>query len=607
MCWRQSPSSYSLVFAAWLDNQDQNQDVEYENLKSYLLQEFTLSVSARAQKLLSLPHIPLGDTTAHAAWNEMQALATLPDLDPTTNKPRRVDLMQELWLQRLPPSVRSALHEADDSPINDLIKKADNLINAARASRKPDTTYSASAEDVPDINAANKRRPNSQVRHYKPGSASSQPSHGFCYYHYRFGAGAHKCLPGCQWPKKRVMGPPLPAKVATQNPRRGNVNALDNSASGFDSYLQIPRGYRRIPFSVQPHSRKQNSFLDTTIKCQWKPHPNYTEICTVRAIPLTTASAKSTQTFFDQNSVSSLDSQPNMEYSITSKRQALRYTQNSGFYLQRSFKQLNKLTPKWNGWASVKRHQVPGHLLCILCGNPKAPGRPWATFQRMMDGILGDLPFCACYVDDILIFSGDPNEHLQHLRVVLKRLHNNGLVVRQDKCQFGATSVEFLGHKISPTGVSPLPTTTLTFPTPGIPLTLTTDASSIAVGAVVEQTIRGKTHPLGFFSRKLRQAEITSHWYMLFPNLVMLGRTDNSGNSPASPSLAALSNIHQGMNPVADALSRVEINSINLGIDYNEVAAAQKDDPETTEYHTAITSLQWKDVHIGGEGTICVM
>ncbi|ROT85275.1 hypothetical protein C7M84_018262 [Penaeus vannamei] len=59
--------------------------------------------------------------------------------------------------------------------------------------------------------------------------------------------------------------------------------------------------------------------------------------------------------------------------------------------------------------------------------------------------------------DDILIFSGDPNEHLQHLRVVLKRLHNNGLVVRQDKCQFGATSVEFLGHKISPTGVSPLP------------------------------------------------------------------------------------------------------------------------------------------------------
>ncbi|ROT85281.1 Transposon Ty3-I Gag-Pol polyprotein [Penaeus vannamei] len=347
----------------------------------------------------------------------------------TSTLPPGVDLMREL-LQRLPPSVRSALHEADDSPINDLIKKADNLINAARASRKPYTTYSASAEDVPDINAANKRRPNSQVRHCKPGSASSQPSHGFCYYHYRFGAGAHKCLPGCQWPKKRVMGPSLPAKVATQNPRRGNVNALDNSASGFfitDSlsgrkFLVDTGAFR----SLFPATAENKTRSWTRPPSQWKPHPNvrftwdfiiadvktpllgadflghhgllvdvanrrlldvttfcstplgsnhqYTEICTVRADTLTTASAKSTQTFFDQNSVSSLDSQPNMEYSITSKRQALRYTQNSGFYLQRSFKQLNKLTPKWNGWASVKRHQVPGHLLCILCGNPKAPG-----------------------------------------------------------------------------------------------------------------------------------------------------------------------------------------------------------------------------------------
>lgn len=123
--------------AAWLDNQDQSRDIDYESLKSYLLQEFTLTVSALAQRLLSLPQLPLGDTTAHAAWNEMQALAMLPDLDPETKKPRQVDLFRELWLQRLPPNVRSALHEADDSPMDDLIKKADNLINAARASGKP--------------------------------------------------------------------------------------------------------------------------------------------------------------------------------------------------------------------------------------------------------------------------------------------------------------------------------------------------------------------------------------------------------------------------------------------------------------------------------------
>ena len=47
------------------------------------------------------------------------------------------------------------------------------------------------------------------------------------------------------------------------------------------------------------------------------------------------------------------------------------------------------------------------------------------TFQRMMDQILGDLPFCFVYVDDILIFSPDEDTHKQNLRQVfeLLRLH----------------------------------------------------------------------------------------------------------------------------------------------------------------------------------------
>ena len=54
-----------LRIASWLDNQEQ--DVDYEELKSYLLQEFTLSVSGRTQRLLSLSQLSLEDTTAHAA------------------------------------------------------------------------------------------------------------------------------------------------------------------------------------------------------------------------------------------------------------------------------------------------------------------------------------------------------------------------------------------------------------------------------------------------------------------------------------------------------------------------------------------------------------
>ena len=37
------------------------------------------------------------------------------------------------------------------------------------------------------------------------------------------------------------------------------------------------------------------------------------------------------------------------------------------------------------------------------------------TFQRMMDQILGNLPFCFAYIDDILVFSLNLTSHVQHL------------------------------------------------------------------------------------------------------------------------------------------------------------------------------------------------
>ncbi|KAK3893552.1 hypothetical protein Pcinc_002617 [Petrolisthes cinctipes] len=52
-------------------------------------------------------------------------------------------------------------------------------------------------------------------------------------------------------------------------------------------------------------------------------------------------------------------------------------------------------------------------------------------------------------------------------------------------------------------------------------------------------------------------------------------------------------------NPVADALSRIEINAVQLGLDYNHLVKEQQQDPETTAVRTAITALQWKDVPLG--------
>ncbi|XP_066982643.1 uncharacterized protein [Macrobrachium rosenbergii] len=55
-------------------------------------------------------------------------------------------------------------------------------------------------------------------------------------------------------------------------------------------------------------------------------------------------------------------------------------------------------------------------------------------------------------------------------------------------------------------------------------------------------------------------------------------------------------------NPVADALSRIKIDAVELGIDYENLAHEQAADPETLAYRTAIMSLKWKDVPLGPGG-----
>lgn len=59
------------------------------------------------------------------------------------------------------------------------------------------------------------------------------------------------------------------------------------------------------------------------------------------------------------------------------------------------------------------------------------------AFQRLMDTVLRDMDFTFVYIDDILIASRNQAEHMVHLRLVLERLQQQGLVINLAKCQFG--------------------------------------------------------------------------------------------------------------------------------------------------------------------------
>ena len=67
------------------------------------------------------------------------------------------------------------------------------------------------------------------------------------------------------------------------------------------------------------------------------------------------------------------------------------------------------------------------------------------------------LDFAFVYIDDILVASKDVETHKQHLRLLFQRLQEYGLVTNVSKSQFGCDTIDFLGHRITHTGIMPLP------------------------------------------------------------------------------------------------------------------------------------------------------
>ena len=290
-------------------------------------------------------------------------------------------------------------------------------------------------------------------------------------------------------------------------------------------------------------------------------------------------------------------------------------------------------------------------------------------------------------------------------------LQENQLVARQDKCVFGASSVEFLGHVISAEGIQPTqnkikaitsyptPTTikylkaflglvnfygcfipmtshimaplnqvldgkprrlawdmvqqsafdrvkralatatTLAFPHPDGSLSITTDASDTAIGAVLQTHHGDSTRSLDFFSKTpqppqrrnstfdrelLAAHEAICHFRHMITdtpfNLFTDHRPLESAVTKAADAWserqqrqlsaiakagASVQHLPGNMNPVADALSRIIIDNVQPGINYRLMAKQQGADPETKAYRDSVTNLQRADVDISGVSLPC--
>ena len=79
-----------------------------------------------------------------------------------------------------------------------------------------------------------------------------------------------------------------------------------------------------------------------------------------------------------------------------------------------------------------------------------------ATFQHFMNDIFRDMAdiFVIVYLDDILVFSDNEEEHRDHVRRVLQRLREHNLHAKLEKCTFHTDTIEYLGFIVSPAGLS---------------------------------------------------------------------------------------------------------------------------------------------------------
>jgi hypothetical protein len=117
-----------------------------------------------------------------------------------------------------------------------------------------------------------------------------------------------------------------------------------------------------------------------------------------------------------------------------------------------------KIRPSDNPKTAFSTRYGLYEYLVMSFGLTNAP----AYFMYLMNSVfMQELDkFVVVFIDDILIYSKNPEDHANRLHIVLQRLRDHYLYAKFSKCEFWLNTVKFLGHTISSDGISVHPSKT---------------------------------------------------------------------------------------------------------------------------------------------------
>ncbi|XP_043692891.1 uncharacterized protein LOC122643324 [Telopea speciosissima] len=104
---------------------------------------------------------------------------------------------------------------------------------------------------------------------------------------------------------------------------------------------------------------------------------------------------------------------------------------------------------------ACRTHQGHYEFLVMPFGLTNAPSTFQATMNRIFEPYLRK--FVIIFFDDILVYSKTVEDHANHLALVLQCLQQNQFYAKLSKCSFAQSSIGYLGHIISSTGLQPDP------------------------------------------------------------------------------------------------------------------------------------------------------